>query len=143
MMPGRKPVPQSAVIAYQRRWFRLRVLLVTSLNTQRWVLPKGHINTGLTPQESAAQEAYEEAGVEGIVASESIGAYHYLKAEHKGGGGRRVDVFPMAVSRVLSDWPEMDLRRRKWMFVADAIDAVDEAELKQLLEAFGRAMSGD
>ena len=49
----------------------------------------------------------------------------------------------MAVSRVLSDWPEMDLRRRKWMSVADAIDAVDEAELKQLMEAFGRAMNGD
>ena len=141
MMPGRKPVPQSAVIAYRWRWFRLRILLVTSLNTQRWVLPKGHINDGLTSRESAAQEAYEEAGVEGIVAPESIGTYHYIKAERKGGGGRRVDVYPMAVSRVLPHWPEMDQRRRKWMSVAEATDAVEEAELKKLLEAFGRAMN--
>ncbi|MEX2617924.1 MAG: NUDIX hydrolase [Alphaproteobacteria bacterium] len=142
MMPGRKPVPQSAVIAYRRRWFRLRILLVTSMNTQRWVLPKGHIGNGLTPRESAAQEAYEEAGVEGIVAPESIGAYHYIKAEGKGGGGRRVDVYPMAVSRVLAHWPEMDQRRRKWMSLAESIDAVEEPELKQLLEKFGRKMRG-
>ena len=83
----------------------MRVLRVTSMNTRRWVLPKGHIESGLTPQESAAQEAYEEAGIEGVVAPESIGTYHYVKAQRKGGGGRRVEGFPMAVSRVLCGWP--------------------------------------
>ncbi len=140
MMPGRNPVPQSAVIAYRWRWFRLRILLVTSMNTQRWVLPKGHIETGLSPQESAGKEAFEEAGIEGIVAPQSIGAYQYVKAARNGGGPRRVDVFPMAVSRVLRDWPEMDMRRRKWMSVPESIDAVDEADLKQLLTEFGNQM---
>jgi 8-oxo-dGTP pyrophosphatase MutT (NUDIX family) len=137
------PVTQSAVIAYRRHFWQLKIVLVTSMNTQRWVLPKGNIETGLSPSESAAKEALEEAGVEGIVAVESIGTYQYTKVNQKGGGNRRVAVYPMAVTSLLSDWPERNVRQRKWMTVERAAAAVAEPELKELLDLFGREMSGN
>ena len=91
---------QSAVIAYRRQKQGLKIVLVTSLETYRWVLPKGNIDAGLSARESAAVEAFEEAGVEGDVSEASAGTYEYVKTEEKGGGRRRVEVFPMSVSRV-------------------------------------------
>lgn len=142
-MPSKKPQPQSAVIAYRVRKQSLQIVLVTSRDTQRWVLPKGHIETGLTARDSAAQEAYEEAGIEGTVARISIGTYQYTKVEQKGGGLRRVEVFPMEVSRIRRNWPEKTLRRRKWMTIDDAVSAVAERKLKRLLTQFGRLMEED
>lgn len=134
---------QSAVIAYRRTKQELKVVLVTSLETSRWVLPKGNIEAGLKAHESAAQEAYEEAGVEGHVARRSIGTYDYVKTEEKGGGRRRVKVYPMSVSRVRRNWPEKPLRRRKWMTIDAAVSAVNEKKLKKILSRFGRDMNGD
>ncbi len=135
-MANRDPVPQSAVIAYRRRWWRLRIILVTSRNTRRWVLPKGHIEAGYSPRESAAKEAFEEAGIEGIVGPEKIGTYRYTKSAQSGRGVREVDVYPMAVTLVQNYWQEMDFRHRKWMSVPAAIKAVEEPELKKILATF-------
>ncbi len=136
-MPNKKPVQQCAVIAYRRRKQRLQIALVTSLETRRWVLPKGNIERGLSARASASLEAYEEAGLEGDVAKDSIGTYEYDKSETKGGGRRRVCVFPMVVSRARRDWPEKSMRRRKWMTIKDAMSAVDESGLKKLIATFG------
>lgn len=131
-----KPKKQAAVLAYRKGKRGLKVVLVTSLETQRWVLPKGHLGEGVSERDAAVQEAFEEAGLEGEVARKSIGTYNYVKTEQKGGGPRRVSVFPMAVSRVRRNWPEKSLRRRKWMTIDDAISAVDESDLKKLIVKF-------
>src|ERR1700731_1396671 len=58
----------------------IRVLLLTSRETRRWVIPKGWPIRGLKPREVAAREAFEEAGLIGaIVGKRSIGSYHYSK----------------------------------------------------------------
>lgn len=137
-MPNRKPIKQCAVLAYRQRKQGLQVVLVTSLEMHRWVLPKGNIEAGLSARDSASLEAYEEAGVQGAVASRSIGSYEYKKTEIKGGGLCQVTVFPMAVSRVRRDWPEKSMRRRKWMAVEDAKSAVDEKKLKKLITQFAK-----
>lgn len=137
------PIEQSAVVAYRAHKNGFRIVLVTSLDTQRWVLPKGHLENGLTPQDSAALEAFEEAGVEGKVSDRRIGTYDYIKIEKKGGGPRRVSVFPMAVSKIRRSWPEKAMRRRKWMTIDDAIKAVDEKKLKKLLARFGKILAND
>ncbi len=139
-MPQPPAVRQSAVLAWRRHKRRVRFVLVTSLETRRWVLPKGHVEHGLSPRESAIREAFEEAGIEGAVVDRSIGAYDYEKADRKGGGWCEVAVYPMAVSRVLQDWPEKRMRRRKWMTPAQAADAVDEKKLKKLIAKFARTL---
>ena len=137
-MAHRTIAEQSAVLAWRRRKRGLRILLVTSLETRRWVLPKGNVEDGLTPRESALREAFEEAGVEGHAADRRIGAYLYRKDDSKGGGLRRVAVFPMQVSRVLDDWPEKDRRRREWMSPEAAAAAVAEKKLAKIIARFAR-----
>ena len=137
-MPEKTFRKQSAVLAYRQSDKGLRVALVTSMGTRRWVLPKGNIDAGRTARDSAALEALEEAGVEGTLGKRSIGSYEYEKAELKGGDLCRVEVFAMAVTRIKRNWPEKGLRRRKWMTLEEAAAAVDEAGLKKLIARFGK-----
>ncbi len=110
------------------------VLLVTSRETGRWVLPKGWAEKGLTGPEVAAKEAYEEGGIVGEVTPTTAGAYTYLKRLPKGQTADcAVDVFPMRVDRLLEDWPERTQRRRQWFTLPQAALAVDDGELVTLL----------
>jgi 8-oxo-dGTP pyrophosphatase MutT (NUDIX family) len=52
----------------------LEVLLVTTRQTRRWIVPKGWPIKGLKPPRSAAREAYEEAGIRGTVGAKAIGS---------------------------------------------------------------------
>lgn len=118
----------------------LRVLLVTSRATKRWVVPKGNIAPGLSPAASAAAEAEEEAGVCGALCPVPLGAYRYRK---KRGSGASlmvdVDVFPLAVTQEMADWKERDQRERRWFSLAAAADAVDETDLRDLIRSFAPA----
>ncbi|MBE9606917.1 NUDIX hydrolase [Acetobacteraceae bacterium H6797] len=111
-----------------------QVLLVTSRETKRWVLPKGWAEDDLTPHELAAKEAYEEAGVTGDVVPEPIGTYHYQK---KLEGGQiaacEVGVYPLWVKKQLKNWPERKERESQWFTFSQAALVVDEGELVTLL----------
>jgi 8-oxo-dGTP pyrophosphatase MutT (NUDIX family) len=110
------------------------VLLVTSRDTRRWVLPKGWAEKGLTGPQLAAKEAFEEAGIVGEVAAKSVGSYTYMKLLPKGRSADcKVDVFPMYVDRLLDDWPERNERERQWFTLPQAAMAVDDGELVILL----------
>ena len=129
-------VQQSAVLPFMFRKGRLELLLITSIRTKRWILPKGHIEPGLNARQSAEFEALEEAGVVGEMKSQSIGAYNYRKHPERGGYRCRVRVFAMKVTRVLDDYPEKELRERKWMSVRKALKFVQEPELRSLIKRF-------
>jgi 8-oxo-dGTP pyrophosphatase MutT (NUDIX family) len=120
---------QSAVVPFRRRGEGVEVLLITSLKKKRWIVPKGLIEPDLSPQASAAQEAFEEAGVEGVVRPERLGEYTY----RKWGGVCRVDVFLMEVRDVLDDWPERALRTRRWVGPEEAAGMVREPRLAEIL----------
>jgi 8-oxo-dGTP pyrophosphatase MutT (NUDIX family) len=110
------------------------VLLVTSRETHRWVLPKGWAEKALSGPELAAKEAFEEAGLVGEIAAEPVGFYRYLKRLPKGHTVKcRVDVFPMRVGQLLEDWPEREQRERRWFTLAQAAMEVEEGELITLL----------
>lgn len=115
----------------------LEVLLITSLNSKRWILPKGWPEPNLTPAESAAREAFEEAGITGKIGAQAIGTYHYLK-EKKDGGGMpcRVEVFALAVTKQLNDWPEKGTRELAWLPLDQAVTRVSEPGLRQVLKDF-------
>ena len=138
-----KPVPQSGVLPYRRHEKRLEILLVTSSETGRWVPPKGNIEKGMSAQESAAKEAFEEAGVTGKVAKRRLGRYLYRKSELKGGHLCRVELFSMQVKKIEEEWPEMMLRHRRWMSAEEAAQAVDEPQLGTLITRFAKAYKND
>lgn len=117
----------------------LEVLLITSLSSKRWILPKGWQEPGLTPPENAAREAFEEAGVTGQIEPTPIGTYHYLKDKKDGGGMPcSVDVFALEVTKQLEEWPEKNARRMAWMPLEQAIVMVSEPGLRQMLRDFSR-----
>ena len=108
----------------------VEVMLVTSRETKRWVLPKGNRIKGLSPHAAAAQEAHEEAGVIGSVCPTPLGNYSYRKLLRSGAALLvEVVVFPFAVTAELDDWPERDQRTRRWFPLAAAIEAVEEPDL--------------
>ena len=120
--------PQSAVIPYRVQDGQLAVLVITASDAERWVLPKGLLEPGLSPAESAAQEALEEAGVRGQVSPASVGTYAY----EKWGGVCRVEVFLLRVEEVLDQWQEMK-RIREWVSVAEAAARMREKELQRIV----------
>lgn len=113
------------------------VLLITSLHTKRWILPKGWPMDGMTLAESAAREAFEEAGVEGIIGTKPIGNYPYLK-ERKDGGAMAcsVDVFAMEVTGQAADWLEKGARELAWLPLDQAAAKVAEPGLRLILQDF-------
>ena len=115
----------------------VQVLLVTSRETKRWVIPKGNQIAALAPHVAAAQEAEEEAGVLGAVCPTPIGSYRYRKRRRNGASlWIDVDVFPFAVTQELDEWKERGQRERRWFSLAEAADAVDEDDLKELIRSF-------
>ena len=123
------------MIPYRGQENGIEILLITSRGRGRWIIPKGVIDPGRTATESARNEAYEEAGVEGEVNSVALGQYQY----EKWGGICTVEVFAMEVSTVSETWPESSERRRKWMSVEEAANAVEESALKGLILSLSSA----
>lgn len=116
----------------------LEVLLVTGRKSRRWGIPKGWPEDGATPAESAAKEAWEEAGVRGEIAGAPVGVYSYVK--RAGSKGARlpcvVSIFPLEVSEIAEKWPEARQRKRRWMPVAMAAVQVANPELARILGDF-------
>ena len=120
---------QSAAVPYRRTTNGLEVLLITSRRRRRWIVPKGVVEPLLTPTESAAVEAFEEAGVRGTVSECRLGVYEH----RKWGGILTVEVFPLAVEEVLDFWPERTLRSRRWMSVGEAARLVRPEALGEII----------
>ncbi len=111
------------------------VLLVTSRDTGRWVLPKGWPIDGLDAAGAALREAWEEAGVKDAnVNREPVGVYGYDKRLDGGlAVGVDVTVFEAEVTKLVDDFPEAEERTRKWVAPSEAAHMVDEPELQALL----------
>lgn len=125
---------QYAVLPVAVRNGEFSVMLVTSRETHRWILPKGWPEKGMTPAAAAAKEAYEEAGLMGEVETTPYGHFHYDKRLRTGEVVPcEVDVFLMRVDRELEDWPERSQRKRRWVSPAQAADMIQESDLAQLL----------
>ena len=115
----------------------LKILLVTSRETRRWVIPKGNPMARRKSHEAAALEAVEEAGAEGEIGTEPIGAFRYRKQRRLLlAVTAEVEVFPLRVERLLDDWPEAHERQRQWFSRAEAAAAVQEPGLKRLILGF-------
>jgi len=115
----------------------LEILLVTSRETGRWVIPKGWPQKGRKPHQAAAREALEEAGVSGKIAKRPVGAYTYLKTVADGADMPcLVEVYPLEVERQRKRWPERHERTARWFTANEASTAVQEPDLQALIRAF-------
>jgi 8-oxo-dGTP pyrophosphatase MutT (NUDIX family) len=137
--PDREPRTQYAALPWRRRDDgAIEILLITSRESRRWVIPKGWPMKDKAPEEAAAQEAYEEAGIIGKPRSKALGAYHYDKRLRSGRLQHvRVMVYPLEVKEARDIWPEMVERDRLWSSPSEGATLVDEPELRTLLAKFG------
>jgi 8-oxo-dGTP pyrophosphatase MutT (NUDIX family) len=114
---------------------RPHVMLLTSRETRRWVIPKGWPMRGHKPTEVAAREAFEEAGLLGtIVGKRPVGRYHYekqLSSHHS--ILCEVRVYMFLVKRQLDDWPEKTERETQWFEPSVACELVHEGGLAEIL----------
>ena len=106
-----------------------KVCLITSSNGKRWVIPKGLIEPGQTAAETALREAWEEAGLVGMLEPKPIGSYLYQKWS----GSCHVIVYRMKVTEVTDNWPEDDLRQRIWLSPAGALERIEDPGLAKIM----------
>ncbi|MEA1830913.1 NUDIX hydrolase [Methylobacterium durans] len=112
------------------------VLLVTSRESRRWVIPKGWPMKGRKPYEAAAREAYEEAGVIGHIGKRPLGFFLYEKRlKSRDSVLCQVKVFPLEVRKQLKRWPEQSEREQRWFAPSEAADLVAEPGLAAIIRA--------
>jgi len=128
------PIQTGALPWRLGRGKRAEVLLVTGRRSGRWMIPKGWPMGGKSLANAAAQEAFEEAGVEGTIDANPLGTFRHTK-QHLVLGLLDVSivVHPLAVERELANWPEHGQRERKWFSIKQAAQSVDSDELKRII----------
>lgn len=115
-----------------------QLCLVTSRSGKRWVIPKGCIEAGKSAGEIALQEAWEEAGLVGLLQQEPLGSYVY----EKDGCICHVIVFEMQVTSAIDNYPEAGMRQRTWMTPSQAVTRVDEVGLREVLRGMLTSKAG-
>ena len=128
---------QFGALCYRISDGKIQVLLITSRRTQRWILPKGWPENGMTPGESAANEAMEEAGVTGKINARPLGVYYYEKTVENGENYPCiVTIYALKVKKKWVDYQEKSERRRKWFSQKGAAKRVLEPGLALLIMSF-------
>ncbi|AVA20439.1 NUDIX hydrolase domain-containing protein [Rhizobium sp. NXC24] len=144
LMFRRPPRQQYAALCYRvrKKTGELELLLLTSRDTGRWVIPKGWPMPGKLSHEVAAREAFEEAGVRGTVETEPLGAFSYDKVLKDGiQVPCRVQVYALDVSDLAKNFKEKGERTIEWVSCSEAAQRVREPELRDIILAFERRMT--
>jgi 8-oxo-dGTP pyrophosphatase MutT (NUDIX family) len=137
--PAAKRVQYGALPYRVSNGSRAEFMLVTSRETRRWIIPKGWPKKGKSPRQSAAREAFEEAGVRGAVGRRPVGSFSYAKRLKNGGVVEcEVRVFPLEVRRQNKEWPEKQERRVKWLSAAKAAATVKQPRLSKIIRRLAR-----
>jgi 8-oxo-dGTP pyrophosphatase MutT (NUDIX family) len=128
---------QVAALPWRDTGHGVEIMLITSRDTGRWVLPKGWPEAKELLCEAAAREAGEEAGLRGTVSHHEAGRYFYAKALASGEEVPcEVLVFPLRVDKIADRWKEKRSRTRKWVSPAEAARMVNEPDLGQIIAYF-------
>ncbi|SCX04618.1 putative NTP pyrophosphohydrolase [Agrobacterium sp. DSM 25558] len=142
LMLRRPPRQQYAALCYRRKKGLTEVLLLTSRDTGRWVIPKGWPMDGKKAHAVAAQEAFEEAGVRGNVDKNHFGFFDYDKKLRNGVKVVcRVQVHLLEVTDLVKNFPERESRTLEWVTPVEASHRVNEPELKELFLSFDQQMA--
>jgi len=120
---------QSGVVPYREKDGNMEVLLITSMKKKKWIIPKGFVEFNLSAFESAKKEAFEEAGLIGSNETIELGTFNVSK----GTGLTHIKVYSMEVIKTLDDYPEKNLRKRKWFPLKEAAEAITIPELSAMI----------
>lgn len=121
---------QATAIPFRWRNGKLEFCLITTMQEGHWAFPKGMIDPGESSDETALKEAHEEAGLDGTIVGQPLGAYHYAKW----GKELQVTVRLMRVTKAADHWDEAHHRQRRWAAPDEARRLIERAELRQLLD---------
>jgi 8-oxo-dGTP pyrophosphatase MutT (NUDIX family) len=133
---------QYAALPYVVSRDGIKLCLITSRRTGRWIIPKGWPHKGMAPHELAAQEAFEEAGLKGSIDTRPIGSFCYMKQLSDGSEIEcDVSVYPMLVNYQAIIWPEHKQRTIMWVKPRETVELVDDEMLAEILRSFADGRS--
>ncbi len=127
---------QFAALPFRLHKSELRVMLITTRRKGRWSVPKGSPMRNKEPHLTAALEAYEEAGLVGVVATRALGSFKHRKRKGDRKRTMNVAVFPMKVHARERWWPEKGEREAIWVSPKTAARLVHKAQLRRLIARF-------
>lgn len=125
---------QAGALPYALVDGRMAFLLVTSRRSGKWIFPKGAIEPGFTPWDSAANEALEEAGVSGEIEQSPVGSYR-ASIGNDGVTLVDVDLYPLLVTQQHEHWREDQQRMRHWVTLPEARRLLADRSLGRLAAA--------
>ena len=120
---------QSGVIPYRRNGKGIEILLITTVKKKKWIIPKGYIEFNLTAFESAKKEAYEEAGIIGTNETVELGYFENQKSI----GVCHTKIFALEVIKELDNYPEKNIRKRKWFDIKEASETVSIPDVSKMI----------
>ena len=132
-MPARD---QAGVIPFRHKRKRIEICLIRRKGQKKWKIPKGFVDPGETPRQTALKEAWEEAGLRGRLVGESVGSYEYEKWNLD----LTVAVFLMEVKEAADEWDESESRERGWLPLDDALAQLKKHPAKGLLAHVSRRL---
>ncbi|MBI3405290.1 MAG: NUDIX domain-containing protein, partial [Acidobacteria bacterium] len=111
-------IRQAAAICYRPLVAQPEFLLVRTMDGL-WTFPKGHIEPEQTALDAAEMEAYEEAGVFGVVDSEPLTTYQYTKSRNGEPRSAPIDVVAYLLL-VRQTFPPRETYREPQWFAPEA-----------------------
>jgi 8-oxo-dGTP pyrophosphatase MutT (NUDIX family) len=118
----------------------VEVMLITSRERSRWIIPKGWPKKA-GPRPTARAEAFEEAGLRGKLHRKALGSYMYDKVLSGGTTVRcKLRVYPLDTRKQEKDWPEKAERSTKWFALDDAAKLSSEPGLGLLIRKLSKRM---
>ena len=100
---------QYGVLPYLKRSGKIKIILISSRNSNQWIVPKGNPMAKKSKRGTALLEAYEEAGLTGKL--DRNFKLRFFIMSH----GIKTDLtlYPMRVNkRLIKKWPESHQRKR-------------------------------
>jgi 8-oxo-dGTP pyrophosphatase MutT (NUDIX family) len=129
---------QFAALPYRIKNDAVEILLITTRTKGRWTVPKGWPIRHATPQQTAATEAYEEAGVYGAIGDRQIGRFRKRRLKKARRVRCNVRIYPLQVIELQEDWPEKHQRCRIWVAPGEAAKLVKKSGLRRAIRSFKR-----
>jgi 8-oxo-dGTP pyrophosphatase MutT (NUDIX family) len=137
-----RTVLESGVLAFRREDDGdARILLISRKRSKKWGIPKGKVEPTLTFPETAAKEAFEEAGVIGRITSSSVGMFRARKRSSNPLIEQTIEVwvYLLEVTETLANWPEKGKREIRWVSCEAAATQLREPVLSHLCHRLARS----